>query len=86
LATPLFAFLGMLAKAGMADVRRLKPHNDLVKAIRGGDQENIRRSVQNHIGGSYKEFLASGAPSLNALMETEARKSMPAVRPPKSAD
>jgi DNA-binding GntR family transcriptional regulator len=85
LATPLFAFLGILAKVGMADVRRLRPHNDLVKAIRSGDPENIRKSVQNHIGGSYKEFLASGAPSINALMQTVSRESLPAIRPSRSA-
>ena len=86
LATPLFAFLGILAKAGMADVRRAKPHNDLVKAIRSGDQEKIRKSVQDHIGGAYKEFLASGAPSLNALMQTESRELLPAVRPSRNAE
>jgi DNA-binding GntR family transcriptional regulator len=85
LATPLFAFLGILAKVGMADVRRLRPHSDLVKAIRSGDPENIRKSVQNHIGGSYKEFLASGAPSINALMQTVSRESLPAIRPSRSA-
>jgi DNA-binding GntR family transcriptional regulator len=80
LATPLFAFLGILAKVGMADVRRLKPHSDLVKAIRTGDHAKIRKTVQNHVGGSYKEFLASGAPSLNALMQTVSREPLPKVR------
>jgi DNA-binding GntR family transcriptional regulator len=80
LTTPLFAFLGVLAKIGMVDVRLSKSHDHLVSALSSGDEEVIRRAIHEHISGSYKGFLDSDAPSLNALVKAAEEVTLPPVR------
>lgn len=68
LTTPLFAFLGVLQENGLVDVRTTKSHDTLVEALRSRNELEIRKSIREHIEGSYRNFLESGAPSLDALV------------------
>lgn len=68
LTTPLFAFIGVLHASGMADLRATKPHERIVEAIRSRDPEHIKFEVRWHIEDSYRRFLESGVPNLDALI------------------
>ena len=68
LTTPLFAFLGVLQEKGLVDVRVTRSHDVLVEALRSRKEETIRGAIRTHIEGSYRRFLKSGAPTLDAIV------------------
>jgi len=68
LTTPLFVFIGVLHASVMADLRATKPHERIVAALRSRDPECINFEIRWHIEDSYRTFLESGAPSLDALV------------------
>ncbi len=68
LTTPLFAFLGVLHKNGLVDLRTTKSHEALVEALQSRREATIRRAIRSHIEGSYKGFLESSAASLDAFV------------------
>jgi len=67
--TPLFAFLGLLHGLRGVDQRKTRPHSDLIQALRSRQPAIIRKAFHDHIEGSYKELLDSGAEDLLALVE-----------------
>ena len=68
LTTPLFAFLTVVHKKGMVDLRKMKPHEVIIEALKSRNGARIKKEIQNHIEGSYQEFFDSGLPSLDALV------------------
>ncbi|HZQ51849.1 MAG TPA: GntR family transcriptional regulator [Bryobacteraceae bacterium] len=76
LTTPLFAFLSVLHKKGMVDLRNAKPHEPIVEALETRKAANIRREIHKHIEGSYQEFFDTGLPSLNALVNGDAKETV----------
>lgn len=72
LTTPLFAFLSVLHKKGMVDLRKAKPHEPIVEALQTRKAAPIRKEIHHHIEGSYQEFLDTGLPSLDALLSDHA--------------
>jgi DNA-binding GntR family transcriptional regulator len=69
--TPLFAFQGVLHKAGLTDIKSTKPHERIVEAIGSRDEERIRAEIRDHIEGSYGVFLNSGVPALDGLLSAK---------------
>jgi DNA-binding GntR family transcriptional regulator len=76
LTTPLFAFLGVMHEAGLKDLRTTRPHERLVDALKANDPRAIRREIRNHIEGSYAEFLDSGLPTLDALVNNRSDRAI----------
>lgn len=57
LTAPMFAFTCMLRKRGVVTARPVEnPHEALIAALRGRDEETIRRAVREHMS-SYQPFL-----------------------------
>ncbi len=69
LTTPLFAFLSVLHGSGLHNLHDAKPHGDLIQALRQAKPGAIRAAIRDHIAGSYREFLDSGTPSLDQLLQ-----------------
>lgn len=65
---PLFAFMSVLAGAGLIDLQAAKPHQRIVDAIVSRDPERIRQEIKLHMETSYQGFLNTGIPSLDALV------------------
>lgn len=61
LTMPLFAFLGVLQKKRLRDIRATKSHEVLIDALRGRNEAKIRRAIREHIEGSYQPILESDA-------------------------
>lgn len=53
LTTPLFAFLSVIHQRGLFDMRSAQPHEELVEALRSGDEKAVREAIRRHINGSY---------------------------------
>ena len=68
LTTPLFAFLSVVHKKGMVDLRKMRSHELIVEALKTRNVPRIRKEIRNHIEGSYQEFFDTGLPSLDALV------------------
>lgn len=69
LTTPLFAFLAVVHRASERPLGKTRPHERIVKAMRGRDEGRIRAEVRAHIEGSYAEFLTSPAETVRAYVE-----------------
>lgn len=76
LTTPLFAFLMVMHKTGLSDLRQTRPHERIVDALRSRDPDRIRREIQAHIGGSYQDFLDADVASLHALLDSASDKTL----------
>jgi DNA-binding GntR family transcriptional regulator len=74
LTTPLFAFLSIMHKLGMVDLRTTKPHTEIVAALESRVPERAEAAISRHIQGAYGRFLDTGADSLNALMKEHERE------------
>jgi DNA-binding GntR family transcriptional regulator len=67
IATPLFAFLGLMHRAQSIDQRTTKPHVRIIDAFRSRDSQTVRQAVREHIEGSYASFLHAPSEELSQL-------------------
>lgn len=67
IATPLFAFLGLLHYAEGIDQRSTKPHARIIESFRSKNREAVRRTVREHMEGSYARFLEAPEATLSEL-------------------
>lgn len=67
IATPLFAFLGLVHRAQAVDQRTTKPHSRIIEALRSRDVERVRQTVREHVIGSYSRFLNAPSEELPQL-------------------
>lgn len=65
---PLFAFMSVLTRAALVDLKTLKPNQRIVDALVNRDPDNIRHEIKAHLETSYEGFLNTGLPSLDALV------------------
>jgi DNA-binding GntR family transcriptional regulator len=67
IATPLFAFLGLVHRMQSFDQRTAKPHARLIEAFRSRDSQTVKQAVREHIEGSYGRFLNAPPEELHQL-------------------
>src|SRR5262249_36078261 len=80
--TPLFAFISILRRKGVHDLKHVvHSHDPIVAALRSGNREEIEQVFRSHFESSYDAFLNSGfedcdsfTQSLKAKRASSARK------------
>ncbi len=69
LTTPLFAFIGVLHGKGLHNLKSGKRHEPIIDALRSRKPDVVRKTIRDHIEGSYRAFLESESTSLDELVQ-----------------